>query len=75
MKPQKQRNQICFSYLKMSILIGSPREGWPLLTIETEATGDSWSTNERGPSLVVRGARRAGTKDLHPALAVLVSPV
>jgi hypothetical protein len=25
-------------------------EGWPLLTVETEANGNSWSTNERGPS-------------------------
>jgi hypothetical protein len=30
------------------------REGWPLqvVTAETQANGDSWSTNERGPSLV-----------------------
>ncbi len=28
------------------------REGWPLLTVETEANGDSRSTYERGPSLV-----------------------
>ncbi len=28
------------------------REGRPLLTVETEANGDSKSTNERGPSLV-----------------------
>jgi hypothetical protein len=28
------------------------REGWPLLTVETEVNGDSKSTNERGPSLV-----------------------
>jgi hypothetical protein len=28
------------------------REGWPLLTVETEANRDSHSTNERGPSLV-----------------------
>ncbi len=26
------------------------REGWPLLTVETEVNGDSKSTNERGPS-------------------------
>jgi hypothetical protein len=26
------------------------REGWALLTVETEANGDSKSTNERGPS-------------------------
>ena len=25
------------------------REGWPLLTVETEVNGDSRSTNERGP--------------------------
>jgi hypothetical protein len=31
------------------------REGWPLLTVETEANGDLWITNEGGPSLV-RGA-------------------
>ncbi len=28
------------------------RQGWPLLTVETEANGDSGSTYERGPSLV-----------------------
>ncbi len=28
------------------------REGWPQLTINTEAKGDSKSSNERGPSLV-----------------------
>jgi hypothetical protein len=28
------------------------REGWSLLTIETEVNGDSKSTNEKGPSLV-----------------------
>ncbi len=28
------------------------REGWPLLTDETEKNADSKSTNERGPSLV-----------------------
>jgi hypothetical protein len=28
------------------------REGWPLLTVETELNGDSKSTKERGPSLV-----------------------
>ncbi len=27
------------------------REGWPMLTVETEANGDSWSTCERVPSL------------------------
>jgi hypothetical protein len=28
------------------------KEGWPLLTVETEGIGDSKSKNERGPSLV-----------------------
>jgi hypothetical protein len=28
------------------------REGWPLLTVETEVNGNSKRTNERGPSLV-----------------------
>jgi hypothetical protein len=27
-------------------------EGWLLLNVENEASGDSWSTNERGPSLI-----------------------
>jgi hypothetical protein len=27
-------------------------EGWLLLNVENEASGDSWSINERGPSLV-----------------------
>jgi hypothetical protein len=28
------------------------REGWLLLTVETEVNGNSKSTNEKGPSLV-----------------------
>jgi hypothetical protein len=28
------------------------REGWPVLTVETEANGDSKSTYEKGSSLV-----------------------
>jgi hypothetical protein len=28
------------------------REGWPLLTVETEVKGDSKRTNDRVPSLV-----------------------
>ncbi len=38
--------------LPASVASRDAREGWPLLTVETEANGDSWSTNERGPSLV-----------------------
>ncbi len=48
------------------------REGWPLLIVENEANRDYKSTNERGPSLVGSLARRAGTRDFYPALAVLV---
>ncbi len=32
------------------------REGWLLLTVETEANGDSTCTNERGPPWLVRWA-------------------
>ncbi len=31
---------------------GETRDGWPLLTVETEANGDLWSKNESCPSLV-----------------------
>ncbi len=34
------------------MLLRETREGWPLLTVETEVNGDSKSTNERGSSLV-----------------------
>ncbi len=36
--------------------IRETREGWPLLTAETEVNRDSKSTNGRGLSLVVRWA-------------------
>ncbi len=49
------------------------REGWTLLTVETEANGDLWNTNERGPSLMVCWSRRAGTRDFCSALAALQS--
>ncbi len=35
-----------------SVLDKETREGWLLLTVETEVNGSSKSTNERGPSLV-----------------------
>jgi hypothetical protein len=38
----------CFSMVRPR----ETREGWPLLTIETEKNGDSQSTNQRGSSLV-----------------------
>jgi hypothetical protein len=34
------------------------REGWPLLTVETEVNGDSQSTNERGIPWLVGWACR-----------------
>ncbi len=37
---------------EMDVDTRETREGWPLLTVETEANGDSWSIYERGPSLV-----------------------
>ncbi len=49
-------------------------EGWPLLTFETEAngdSGDSWSTFERGPSLV---GSLGLSIDFCSALAALVGP-
>jgi hypothetical protein len=36
----------------MNSNIRETREGWPPLTVETEANGDSKSTNGKGPSLV-----------------------
>ncbi len=50
------------------------REGRPLLTGETKAIGDLWSTNERVLPWLVRWARRAATRDFYSALAVLASP-
>ena len=52
------------------------REGWPLLTVETEVNGDSKSSNERGglPWLVCWTCV-AGTRDFCSALAALGSPV
>ncbi len=35
-----------------SLWLRDYREGWPLLTVESEVNGDSKSTNESGPSLV-----------------------
>ncbi len=46
------------------------REGWPLLTVETEANGDLKSTYERGPS----PASCACTRDFCPTFAALVGP-
>jgi hypothetical protein len=46
------------------------RVGWPLLTVETEANGDSWSTYERVRWCVGLN-HRAGTRDVWTALAAL----
>ncbi len=51
------------------------QRGWPLLTVETEANGDSWSTYEMGLPWLVRWASRVDTKKLCHALATLISPV
>jgi hypothetical protein len=51
------------------------REGWFLLSVETEMNGRSKSTNEKGLSWLFRWTRRTGTRDFYPALSALVSPV
>ncbi len=60
-----------------NVISRETREGWPLLTVETEVNGDSKSTTERSPSLVclVSFAGRAGTQEFCSALAALVSSV
>jgi hypothetical protein len=51
------------------------REGWPLLTVETDVNEDSKITIEGYLPWLVGGARRAGARDFYFALAALVSPV
>ncbi len=52
------------------------REGWcALLIVETEANGDSKSSNERGPSMVGSLGSSCLYKRFCPALAALVGPV
>jgi hypothetical protein len=46
-----------------------------LLTVETEAKGDSWSTYEMRVLPWLPSWPRAGTRDFCPALASLVGPV
>ncbi len=50
------------------------REGWPLLTVETEVNGDSKSTNERGPSLLDSLGLSRQYKRFFSAFAALVGP-
>ncbi len=51
------------------------REGWPLLSVETEAHGESRSTHERGPSLVGSLGSLCRTRDFWPALDAQIGPV
>ncbi len=46
------------------------REGWPLLTVESEENGDSKSTNRKA---LVCWARHAGTRGFYPTMAALWS--
>jgi hypothetical protein len=41
-----------FTMMYNAMLLRETREGWPLLTVETEVIGDSKSANDRGPSLI-----------------------
>jgi hypothetical protein len=38
--------------MKTRLTTRETREGWPVLTVETEVNRDSKSANERGPSFV-----------------------
>ncbi len=53
------------------------RQGWPLLTVETDVNGDLKGTDERGPSLV--GSLGLScllcTKDFCSVFVALVGPV
>ncbi len=52
------------------------REGWPLLTVETEVNGDPKRTNERGPFLAgALGLPCCSIRDFCSALASLVGPL
>ncbi len=62
--------------LMNTVLHRETREGWPLLTVETEVNGDSKNTNGRSPSLVVvHWACCADTREFRSTLAGLVGPV
>ncbi len=49
---QKYTQYIEDQDIDLEDLIRKTREGWPRLTVDTVANGDSKSTNERVPSLV-----------------------
>jgi hypothetical protein len=61
----------------MQAITRETREGWPLLTVETEVNGDLKSTNERGPFWVGSLGLLCfvGTRDFCSALAALFGPV
>jgi hypothetical protein len=61
--------------LRVMVFIRETREGWPLLTVETEVNGNSKSTNEKSPSLVGSLGSSCRSIGFYPALAALVSPV
>ncbi len=64
--------------LKMYLFSGhtrEPREGWPLMTVETESQGDSRSSFERGISSVGSLGSSCSTRDFCPAFAALIGPV
>ncbi len=64
----------CKSHVHIYII--ETREGWPLLTVETEVNGDSKGTKRGGfLSWLVRWACSAGIRDFCSALAALVGPV
>jgi hypothetical protein len=61
---------------KVSVHRRIQREGWPLLTVETEANGDSKRVQMKGVlPWLARWDLHAGTWDFCPALAALVRPV
>jgi hypothetical protein len=39
---------VTLGFLFPYVVCRENREGWPLLTVKTEANGDSMSTNEKG---------------------------
>ncbi len=51
------------------------REGWPLVTVETEVNGDPKSKYERVLPWLIHWACLAGTRDFSSSLAALIGPV
>jgi hypothetical protein len=60
--------------VKNTMFTRETREGRPLLTVETEANGDSRSTYERDPSLFGSLGSLCRYKRFCPALAFLDGP-